>query len=168
MAECLVGTSVVAGLVRQTAGGGGWLGWRTLRAPGRCWNKSVPACRRLVGPIGAGAQRMKLAINLPLGVFWQGLRRRYALCRHLNLDPAWLAELFADTSGGPPTCSRPAARRSRSPLQSKDPGSATLRLREFPIRKDFRTMVAEARTLGFSLPLAEKTLAVYDQASQEG
>ena len=29
-------------------------------------------------------------------------------------------------------------------------------------------MVAEARTLGFSLPLAEKTLAVYDQASQEG
>jgi 3-hydroxyisobutyrate dehydrogenase len=29
-------------------------------------------------------------------------------------------------------------------------------------------MVAEAKTLGFGLPLAEKTLAIYDQASQEG
>ena len=29
-------------------------------------------------------------------------------------------------------------------------------------------MVAEAKTLGFGLPLAEKTLATYDQASREG
>jgi 3-hydroxyisobutyrate dehydrogenase len=29
-------------------------------------------------------------------------------------------------------------------------------------------MVAEAKTLGFGLPLAERSLAVYDQASQEG
>jgi 3-hydroxyisobutyrate dehydrogenase len=29
-------------------------------------------------------------------------------------------------------------------------------------------MVAEAKALGFSLPLAEKTLAIYDHASQEG
>lgn len=123
-------------------------------------------CRRvdLVGPIGAGAS-MKLAINLPLGVFWQAFGEAYSLCRHLNLDPAWLVELFADTSGGPNVL------KARGPavalaLQAKDPGSATFDCDS--IRKDFRTMVAEARTLGFSLPLAEKTLAVYDQASQEG
>ncbi len=123
-------------------------------------------CRRvdLVGPIGAGAS-MKLAINLPLGVFWQAFGEAYALCRHLNLDPAWLVELFADTSGGPNVLKARGSAVALA-LQSKDPGSATFDCDS--IRKDFRTMVAEARTLGFSLPLAEKTLAVYDQASQEG
>ena len=123
-------------------------------------------CRRvdLVGPIGAGAS-MKLAINLPLGVFWQALGEAYSLCRHLNLDPAWLMELFADTSGGPNVLKARGGAVALA-LQSKDPGSATFDCDS--IRKDFRTMVAEAKALGFGLPLAEKTLAIYDQASREG
>lgn len=123
-------------------------------------------CRRvdLVGPIGAGAS-MKLAINLPLGVFWQALGEAYSLCRHLNLDPAWLMELFADTSGGPNVLKARGGAVALA-LQSKDPGSATFDCDS--IRKDFRTMVSEAKALGFGLPLAEKTLAIYDQASQEG
>ena len=123
-------------------------------------------CRRvdLVGPIGAGAS-MKLAINLPLGVFWQALGEAYSLCRHLNLDPAFLMELFADTSGGPNVLKARGGAVALA-LQSKDPGSATFDCDS--IRKDFRTMVAEAKALGFGLPLAEKTLAIYDQASQEG
>ena len=123
-------------------------------------------CRRvdLVGPTGAGAS-MKLAINLPLGVFWQALGEAYSLCRHLNLDPAWLMELFADTSGGPNVLKARGGAVALA-LQSKDPGSATFDCDS--IRKDFRTMVAEAKAHGFGLPLAEKTLAIYDQASQEG
>jgi 3-hydroxyisobutyrate dehydrogenase len=123
-------------------------------------------CRRvdLVGPIGAGAS-MKLAINLPLGVFWQALGEAYSLCRHLNLDPAWLMELFADTSGGPNVLKARGGAVALA-LKSRDPGSATFDCDS--IRKDFRTMVAEAKALGFDLPLAEKTLAIYDQASQEG
>ncbi|HLZ06089.1 MAG TPA: NAD(P)-dependent oxidoreductase [Bradyrhizobium sp.] len=123
-------------------------------------------CRRvdLVGPIGAGAS-MKLAINLPLGVFWQALGEAYSLCRHLNLDPVWLMELFADTSGGPNVLKARGGAVARA-LQSRDPGSATFDCDS--IRKDFRTMLAEAERLGFNLPLAEKTLAIYDQASQEG
>src|ERR671912_317598 len=59
-------------------------------------------CRRIehVGPVGAGAS-MKLAINLPLLVFYQALGEAYALCRHLDLDRAAMMDLFADTSGGP-------------------------------------------------------------------
>ena len=123
-------------------------------------------CRRvdLVGPIGAGAS-MKLAINLPLGVFWQALGEAYSLCRHLNLDPAWLMELFADTSGGPNVLKARGGAVALA-LQSRDPGSATFDCDS--IRKDLRTMVAEAKALGFGLPLAEKTLAIYDQASHEG
>ena len=123
-------------------------------------------CRRvdLVGPIGSGAS-MKLAINLPLATFWQSFGEAFALCRHLNLDPAWLVELFADTSGGPNVL-RGRGGAVALALQDRDSGSATFDCDS--IRKDLRTMVAEAKARGFALPLAERTLAVYDQASQEG
>jgi 3-hydroxyisobutyrate dehydrogenase len=123
-------------------------------------------CRRveLVGPVGAGAS-MKLAINLPLAIFWQSFGEAYALCRHLKLDPAWLVELMADTSGAPNVL-RARGSAVALALQAKDPGSATFDCDS--IRKDLRTMIAEAKSLGFGLPLAERTLAVYDQASQEG
>ena len=59
-------------------------------------------CRRVehVGPVGAGAS-MKLALNLPLMVYYQALAEAYMLCRHLNLDNTWLMEFLSDTSGGP-------------------------------------------------------------------
>ncbi|MDN5005701.1 NAD(P)-dependent oxidoreductase [Bradyrhizobium sp. WYCCWR 12677] len=123
-------------------------------------------CRRvdLVGPIGAGAS-MKLAINLPLGIFWLAFGEAYALCRHLNLDPAWLVELFADTSGGTNVLKARGSAVALA-LQSKPSGSATFDCDN--IRKDFRTMVAEAKELGFGLPMAEQALAVFDQAAKAG
>ncbi len=59
-------------------------------------------CRRIehVGPVGAGAS-LKLAINLPLLVYWQAFGEALALCQPLGLDPARLVDIFADTSGGP-------------------------------------------------------------------
>lgn len=123
-------------------------------------------CRRvdLVGPIGAGAS-MKLAINLPLGVFWLAFGEAFSLCRHLNLDPAWLVELFADTSGGTNVLKARGSAVALA-LQSKPSGSATFDCDG--IRKDFRTMVAEAKSLGFGLPLTEQALALFDQASKAG
>jgi 3-hydroxyisobutyrate dehydrogenase len=35
-------------------------------------------------------------------------------------------------------------------------------------RKDLRTMLDEARSLGASLPVAEKVLEIYDRAAKEG
>src|SRR5512140_2362395 len=59
-------------------------------------------CRRIehVGPVGAGAS-VKLAINLPLLVYWQALGEALSLCHSLGLDPDRLMDIFADTSGGP-------------------------------------------------------------------
>jgi 3-hydroxyisobutyrate dehydrogenase len=162
MVECPVGGTVGPALQGKLLG----LAGGTKEDFARVKPLLEQMCRRvdLVGPIGAGAS-MKLAINLPLGVFWQALGEAYSLCRHLNLDPAWLMELFADTSGGPNVLKARGGAVALA-LQSKDPGSATFDCDS--IRKDFRTMVAEAKALGFGLPLAEKTLAIYDQASQEG
>lgn len=123
-------------------------------------------CRRVdrVGPVGAGAS-MKLAINLPLGIFWQAFGEAYALCRHLDLDPAWLVELFADSSGGPNVLKARGGAVAEA-FKAHAAGAVTFDCDS--IRKDFRTMVAEAKALGFDLPLAERTLSVYDKASQEG
>jgi 3-hydroxyisobutyrate dehydrogenase len=123
-------------------------------------------CRRVehVGPVGAGAA-MKLAINLPLLVFYQALGESVALVRQLGLDTAWLMELFADTSGGPNVL------KVRGPaiaaaLAGADPGAPAFDIDS--IRKDLRTMVAEAGDRGFTLPVAAQALAVFDEASAEG
>ena len=61
-------------------------------------------CRRVehVGPVGSGA-RLKLAINLPLLVYWQSLGEALALCKPLNLPPERLVDIMADTSRARPT-----------------------------------------------------------------
>lgn len=123
-------------------------------------------CRRveLMGPVGAGSS-MKLAVNLPLAVFWQSFGEAFALCQHLNCDAGWLVEFFAETSGAPNVL-RARGSAVAQALQSKDPGSATFDCDS--IRKDLRTMVAEAKVLGFDIPVTQQTLAVFDQASKEG
>src|SRR5215210_123059 len=108
-------------------------------------------CRRIehVGPVGAGAS-MKLAINLPLLVFYQALGEAYALCRHLNLDRTAMMDLFADTSGGPNIL------KVRGPVIAKalsGDGSAPPTFDVDSIRKDLRTMIAEGQARGFDLPL---------------
>jgi 3-hydroxyisobutyrate dehydrogenase len=123
-------------------------------------------CRRveLMGPVGAGAS-MKLAINLPLAVFWQTFGEANALVRHLGRDPAWLVELFSDTSGAANGLKNRAAAVAAA-LAGGNGGVATFDLAG--ICKDLRTMLDEARSRGFDLPIAARTLAVYDAVAREG
>lgn len=123
-------------------------------------------CRRVehVGPAGAGAS-LKLAINLPLAVFWQALGEATALVRHLGRDPAWLMELFSDTAGGT-NALRTRAVAVANALAGDDRDAVTFDLNA--IRKDLRAMLDEARSRGFDLPVASRTLSVYDQAASAG
>src|SRR5262249_38417821 len=123
-------------------------------------------CRRveLVGPVGAGAS-MKLALNLPLLVYYQALAEAIVLCRHLKLDNAWLMEFLSDTSGGPNVL------KNRGPaiaaaLDGKDPGIANFDIDL--VCKDLSTMLAEARARGANLPLVATALSIYDAASKDG
>jgi 3-hydroxyisobutyrate dehydrogenase len=123
-------------------------------------------CRRFehIGPVGAGAS-MKLAINLPLLVAYQALGEAYVLIRHLGLDPKWAMELFSDTSGAPNIL------KTRGPVVAEAlAGGAGIppAFNVDSIRKDLRTMLAEAKVRGADLPLVERTLAVFDDASKEG
>ena len=123
-------------------------------------------CRRIehVGPVGAGAS-MKLAINLPLLVYWQSFGEALSLCEHLGLDPTRLVGIFADTSGAP------NALKGRAPtiaaaLQGKDTGPVTFDVDG--IRKDLRTMIEEAASRGATLPVAASALECFDEAAREG
>jgi 3-hydroxyisobutyrate dehydrogenase len=123
-------------------------------------------CRRVehCGPVGAGAS-MKLAINLPLLVYWRAFAEAMSLCRHLGKDPAWFIDVFADTSGGT------NALKMRGPaltavLGGKDPGPVTFDIDS--IRKDLRTMIEEGKGLGAELPVTARTLELYDDVAKQG
>jgi 3-hydroxyisobutyrate dehydrogenase len=123
-------------------------------------------CRRLehVGPVGAGAT-MKLAINLPLMIYWQALGEALALCRPLGFDPVQLMDLFADTSGGANVL------KMRGAAIAATLGKGNFSSVGFDIdsgRKDLRAMLAEAKVMGVELPLVERTLACFDEASDKG
>ena len=123
-------------------------------------------CRRIehVGPVGAGVS-LKLAINLPLLVYWQAFGEALARGQPLGLAPARVVNIFADTSGGPNVL------KSRGPtiaeaLGGKVPADVTFNIDS--IRKDLATMIEEAQTLGYDLPLAARALECYDTASRAG
>jgi 3-hydroxyisobutyrate dehydrogenase len=123
-------------------------------------------CRRVehVGPIGAGAS-VKLAINLPLLVYYQALGEALSLCRGVGVEPTRLIDIFSDTSGGPNML------KVRGPviaaaLQGKETMPVTFDIDL--MRKDLRTMLEEAAALGVSLPLTAQALERYDDAARDG
>jgi len=123
-------------------------------------------CRRVehVGDVGAGAG-MKLAINLPLMIYWQALGEALAISRHLKIEPARLMDILADTSGASTAVKNRGANIAQW-LAGGDFGAVTFNLDD--ARKDIRTMIAEGKARGVELPLIERTLACFDEASAAG
>ena len=122
-------------------------------------------CRRIehVGPVGAGAS-MKLAINLPLLVFWQAFGEALALTQPLGLDAARLMDIFTDTSGAPNML------KARAPMVAAQLRGETVAptVEIDNVRKDLRTMIDEARSRGVALPVTAQALECLDQAAREG
>jgi 3-hydroxyisobutyrate dehydrogenase len=119
-------------------------------------------CRRVqhAGPVGGGAL-LKLAVNLPLMVYWQALGEQLALCKPLGIDPKELLDFLSETSG------------AATVLKQRMPGIVA-RLKDEPsdIRtfnldggiKDVTAMLAEAGKQGLELPLLQQTLVCYQDA----
>jgi 3-hydroxyisobutyrate dehydrogenase len=123
-------------------------------------------CRRVehCGPVGAGAT-MKLAMNLPLMVYWQALGEALALLKPLGLDPARIIELLADSSGGANVL------KVRGPalvklIKGEQPGPAMFTLDNGI--KDLRLMLAEGASRDVDMPLVAGTLACFEEASRQG
>ena len=123
-------------------------------------------CRRVehVGPIGAGT-RFKLAINLPLLVYWQALGEALSLVRDLGVEPARLMDILADTSGAA-TMMKARAPVVAAALGGKEPSPVTVNVDT--MKKDLSEMVEEMRSLGWSPLVTQAALEGFTRASKAG
>ena len=117
-----------------------------------------------VGPPGAGA-RLKLAVNLPLLVYWQALGEALALAAPLGLAPERLIDILSNTSG------TPTAMKLRGPDIARAMAGEPLPPAAFDVtaaRKDLTVMLGYARALGVDLPVTEAALGGYDATIAAG
>ena len=104
---------------------------------------------------------MKLALNLPLMVYWQALGEQLSLCKDLKIDPADLLDFLSETSG------------AATVLKQRMPGIVA-KLKKVPSSqrtfsldggiKDVKQMLAEGQKRGVDLPLLKQTLECYEEA----
>ncbi len=122
-------------------------------------------CRRVdyLGPSGCGAA-MKLAINLPLAVYWEALREAMSLIADTGIDPAQALAIMQESSGGANALKNRAAKI----VTALAGGTPDVGFDIDGVRKDLRLMAEAASRTGTELPLAQRTLDAYDAAAGEG
>jgi len=123
-------------------------------------------CRRIehVGELGSGSM-MKLAVNLPLLVYWQALGEALTICRPLNLPAERLIDILTDTSGAP------TAMKGRGPAIAKVLGGAPLGETAFGLnaaKKDLACAVQFGASLHAEMPVTSSALACYEEAEAAG
>ncbi len=123
-------------------------------------------CRRVehVGPHGAGAT-MKLAINLPLMVYWQTLGEALSLVEPLGLDPKRVIDIFSDTSGGPNMLKVRGGMIAQTLSQHT---SDQVTVNVSTMRKDMQAMLDQGQATHKQLPLTALALQQFESAANSG
>ncbi len=123
-------------------------------------------CKRVehIGNYGSGST-MKLAINLPLMVYWQTLSEALTLIQPLGLDPARVIDIFSDTSGGPNVLK---ARGAFVAQTIKDGHAKSVNVSMHTVLKDVQTMLNHAHALNRTLPLTQTALDTFKDSSAKG
>jgi 3-hydroxyisobutyrate dehydrogenase len=123
-------------------------------------------CRRIehVGELGSGSM-LKLAVNLPLLVYWQALGEALTICKPLNLPADRLIDILSDTAG------TPTAMKGRGAVIAKVLGGAPLGETAFGLnaaKKDLATAVQFGASIHAELPVTASALACYEEAEAAG
>jgi 3-hydroxyisobutyrate dehydrogenase len=123
-------------------------------------------CKRVehVGNHGAGSM-MKLAINLPLLVYWHTFAEALSLIQPLDLDPKRVVDIFSETSGGPNLLKNRGAFIAQSLIDGK---SDTVNVTLNTVIKDLNAMRTHAQTLDRKLPLTELAMANFEASAKSG
>jgi 3-hydroxyisobutyrate dehydrogenase len=122
-------------------------------------------CRRIehIGALGSGAT-MKLAVNLPLLVYWQALGEALAICKPLNLSADRLIDILSDTAGTP--AAMKGRRAAIEQVLNGQPGDTAFGLSA--AKKDLATAIQFAATIHAELPVAASALACFEEAEAAG
>jgi 3-hydroxyisobutyrate dehydrogenase len=123
-------------------------------------------CRKVVevGAHGNGA-RMKLAVNLPLMVYWQTLGEALSLVEPLGLDPQRVIDILSDSSGGPNMLKVRGGMIAKTLSQQK---SDQVTVNVATMRKDMQAMLDLGSETHKTLPLTALALQNFDAAAQSG
>ncbi len=160
--ECPVGGTIGPALAGQLLGLAG--------GSENAFSSAKPVLEKLTrrlehfGPVGTGAA-MKLAINLPLMVYWSALGEALALAKAHNVDPTLALDVLSDSSGA-----IGAAKNRVPPIRNwvvdGEPGATNFSLEN--AIKDMELMVATASEHGTASALVSMALARSKEAEQEG
>jgi 3-hydroxyisobutyrate dehydrogenase len=123
-------------------------------------------CRRVehIGELGSGAT-MKLAVNLPLLVYWQALGEALTICKPLNLPADRLIDILSDTAG------TPTAMKGRGAAIARVLGGQPMGETAFGLsaaKKDLATAVQFGASLHAELPVTASALACFEEAEAAG
>jgi 3-hydroxyisobutyrate dehydrogenase len=108
---------------------------------------------------------MKLAVNLPLLVYWQALGEALAICQPLDLPADRLIDILSDTAGTPTAMKGRGAVIARG-LAGQPPGETAFGLSA--AKKDLATAVQFAATIHAKLPVTASALACFEEAEAAG
>jgi 3-hydroxyisobutyrate dehydrogenase len=117
-----------------------------------------------IGPHGAGA-KMKLAVNLPLMVYWQTLGEALSIIDGLAVDPKRVVEILSESSGGPNMLK---VRGGMIANAMANLPNETITVNLATMRKDVKAMLEQGELNGRSMPLTEATLQHFERAASLG
>jgi 3-hydroxyisobutyrate dehydrogenase len=123
-------------------------------------------CRRVehAGPAGTGAA-MKLAINLPLIAYWEALAEAMSFAQAEGVNREIAGDLMADSSGAIKVAP-PRIPNIVKAIDGDMPETGFFTLGA--MAKDLRLMHSVANQEGFTIPVADATLRIYDAAEKDG
>lgn len=159
--HCPVGGTVAPALKGQLLGMAGG----TAAAFDRARPVLAELCRRVehLGTVGAAA-RMKLAVNLPLAIYWQTLGESLALLRGAGVSDDLAISLIADSSAGPTVLKNRAQVVVDTLAGTDQTGTFDIA----GLAKDLGLALKLAASEATDLPLARSTQRLYAEALAAG
>ncbi|WP_233417040.1 NAD(P)-dependent oxidoreductase [Halovulum marinum] len=133
------------------------------------WVRGAPVlqalCKRVehLGPVGAGSA-MKLAVNLPLALYWAGMAEALGLLRGSGVAASTAAEVMSDSSAGPAVLKN-RLQVVKDTLDGADQ-AGTFDLNG--LRKDLGLALDWAGRGGAAMPLSTAARGLYDEAIGAG
>ena len=159
--DCPVGGTVAPALKGQLLGMAG--GTDAAFAKARPVLEKL--CKRLehLGSVGCGA-RMKLAVNLPLAIYWQTLAEALSMLEGSEIPADVAISMIADSSAGPTVIRNRAKVVTDTLGGSNIPGTFDIA----GLAKDLGLALSQAELNGKEMPLSQAAQRSYQEALAAG
>ncbi len=122
-------------------------------------------CRRVehMGPVGTGSH-MKLAINLPLAIYWKTLAEALSMLEGSGVDNALAISIIADSSGGPTVLKN----REAVVVETLNGADQISTVSIDVLFKDLLLALKQSEGSSCSVSISKTTLDAYENAIQKG